>query len=187
MKLILLAIVVSAIIAIIACSIYLMLSSINKSVCQPSSVLEYESILKDFNGSIFKTDSGRYSAEIIVRSKIEDYVDKLVFKKSSASSDDVIKLDIQIDFIKKIDESIVNMRDDVIHYMLTTSIIEDKPTFIALLNDKYYITIIDSYSKRSQTFGKWSSKAKTLVSSYNNKLDTASMTDEDVYKILLYG
>jgi len=182
---------IGAIISLIIICMYLMLKSINDSACHVSTILSYSAMIRDFNSIVFMSDSGRYSAEIIVRSKINDTITKLISEQNKISGKstnvvDTALIQKKLAVVKKIDSMVPLLRDDVIYYIISTSTVDDNPEFIYMMNDPDYPIIILDYNSVYSKFSKLSKNARALAKTYNASIDDTT-SDKSVYNTLLNG
>ncbi len=186
MKLFSIILILTVIIALISIFVLVFLKTMNNAVCKLSEIFPYNTIVTNFNGIIFKTDDIRYSAEIIARTKINDAMDKLILDKTNIKIVDTDKINKTIDVLKGIDNNINSFRDDTIYKIITTTFINDNPTFINVLNDPDYLTIIEDYNINLKKFNEYSTRAKKIASEYSSYIHADSL-DADVFKTLMYG
>jgi hypothetical protein len=167
-------IITCACIVIVMASMLVMMWSINQETCKPTTVLSYDATLSDFNGTVFITDSGRYSAEIIARAKIHDVINHTPMGDT-------------LDIIKKIDSELASMRDDVVYNILITTSIDENPRFVyIILNNPDYRLILMDYNKQLAKFGRMGSRARALAMSYKTDIP-ADASDTIIYNTLLNG
>ncbi len=174
----------SAIIALIAICTFTMLRSVMAASCEASTILPYSAVMRDFNGSFMTTDSGRYSAELLARSRINDSV---VSKTSIPTSDPHYAASIgSIATLTKIDDRLPTMDDDVVYHIITTSSIDDNPEFVLMKSDPRYKTVVLDFDKVNKRFRKLAEPARSLAMAYSSSITTAS-TDETIYEVLING
>ncbi len=174
MKFLSAVLIICTCIVMVMASMFVMLWTINRETCRPTTVLSYDATLSDFNGTIFITDSGRYSAEIIARAKIHDVVNHTPMGDT-------------LDLLKKIDSELAGMRDDVVYNILITTSIDENPRFVYMvLNNPDYRLILLDYNKKLVKFGKLGARARSLAISYKEDIP-ADASDAVIYNTLLNG